>query len=474
MIPRKIFSSVMSVFAFLAICSVSYAAELFVDRNLSSNCTSGNYSIANRNCSGRDGNGYTSIQSAVNASTAGDTITVRGGVYQESVVISKQGTASAYITLRAYSGETVRLDGRNTVPYSWTGLLHLQNCRYLKIEGVQFSYSKYMGFQAVNSHNVIIERCEAANNGHGGIVFSGGSNNIVRQCVSHHNNQGPNAGHEAISLEGVDTFEVVGCTVHDNREEGIDAKYGSKNGRIHHNKVYNNNGPNIYVDSSSNIEVYNNEVFGANKAGIGISVEYAWNANRDITHDLKIYNNIIYDNGLAFWFWIESGAESFAQFSDIFILNNVVHANNRANWGGNGVYIDQGGGSGNYGSNLVVRNNIFWDNTAQSGSRTIADRSGALGKFTVDYNLFKQGQPSATYGTAAVMTTDVRFVDITARNYRLQSVSPAINAGSSSLAPAFDFDDAPRSGAIDIGAYEYQQQPTQGVPGAPGDLRIVQ
>lgn len=469
MILRRTFSSLLSISILLVICSVSYAADIFVDRNLSANCTSGNYSIANRNCSGSDGIAYRTIQSGVNAAKAGDTIKVRAGVYSESVVISKQGTASAYITLQAFQGETVRVDGAKSLPASWVGLIHLQNSQYIRIVGIQVYNSRYYGMQSVNSHYVVVERCEVANSNHGGIVFYSGSNITVRQCDVHHNNAGSNAAHEGITLEGVNTFEVVGCTVHDNREEGIDAKYGSKNGRIHHNKCYNNNGPNIYIDSASFIDVYNNEVYGANKAGIGIAVESVYNSGRYTTNDLKIYNNLTYDNGAGIWLWAEPGSESFAQFSNIYILNNVIHGNNRANWGG--LFI-QDGLQSNFGSNLVIRNNIFWDNTALGGARSIRDDVGVIGRFTVDRNLFKQGETSATYGTGAVQTSDVRFVNITGRNYRLQAGSPAIDAGSSVSAPTFDFDDAPRSGAIDIGAFEYQQQQTINVPGAPGSLRI--
>ena len=58
----------------------------YADGSLSSNCTSGNYSIANRNCTGSDGNAYKSLQDASNASAAGDTILVRSfaGIYTGS------------------------------------------------------------------------------------------------------------------------------------------------------------------------------------------------------------------------------------------------------------------------------------------------------------------------------------------------------------------------------------------------------
>jgi len=50
------------------------------------------------------------------------------------------------------------------------------------------------------------------------------------------------------------------------------------------------------------------------------------------------------------------------------------------------------------------------------------------------------------------------FVDWAGRNLHLRSTAPVIDSGSADLAPAFDFDGAPRpSGSgYDVGAYEFQ------------------
>lgn len=58
---------------------------------------------------------YGSIQSAVNAAAAGDTIYLRQGTYAPSANIqfSKSGTATSPITVRPYQGEKVVLDGEN-------------------------------------------------------------------------------------------------------------------------------------------------------------------------------------------------------------------------------------------------------------------------------------------------------------------------------------------------------------------------
>lgn len=82
---RKIFIIALAV---LLYCTAANAANIFVDGSLGSNCTSGNYSIANRSCTGSAGNAYATIQAAVNAMSAGDHIIIRGGTYTECIALS--------------------------------------------------------------------------------------------------------------------------------------------------------------------------------------------------------------------------------------------------------------------------------------------------------------------------------------------------------------------------------------------------
>jgi hypothetical protein len=81
---------------------------------------------------------------------------------------------------------------------------------------------------------------------------------------------------------------------------------------------------------------------------------------------------------------------------------------------------------------------------------------------TTDY----QGTASQT-GVNANISASPSFIDSAAGNYRLQSGSPAIDAGSALGAPDNDFDGTPRpldgngdsTAAVDIGAFEAPQTP---------------
>lgn len=62
---------------------------------------------------------YGSIQSAVNAAKAGDTIHLRAGTYSptSNIQITKSGTVTSPITLRSYQEEKVILDGEGLPGY---------------------------------------------------------------------------------------------------------------------------------------------------------------------------------------------------------------------------------------------------------------------------------------------------------------------------------------------------------------------
>jgi hypothetical protein len=66
----------------LLIPTVTFSATIYIDGGLASNYTNGTYSIVNRTCdSGSDGNAYTTIAAALDASAADDTIRFRPGSY---------------------------------------------------------------------------------------------------------------------------------------------------------------------------------------------------------------------------------------------------------------------------------------------------------------------------------------------------------------------------------------------------------
>ena len=78
--------------------------------------------------------------------------------------------------------------------------------------------------------------------------------------------------------------------------------------------------------------------------------------------------------------------------------------------------------------------------------------------FTVDHNLFKSGEKSATSGSNAVMSAADPFVNRAGKDFHLSSASPARNMGQAIADIATDLDGKPRpAGATDAGAYQYSE-----------------
>jgi parallel beta-helix repeat protein len=440
------------------------ARIIYADNKLAANCVPDSYNVRERNCTGSEGIAFKTIQEAVIAIQPGDAVLIREGIYLEAFTIRQSGSAAAPIMISSLADETVTINGAKSTPTKTSGLISIIKSTHIRLSGLKTVSSNYFGIYVSGSSQITIQGCEVSRSNHGGIVATASSNITIANCEVHHNNDmGLSTWHEAISIEMVDTFEVKNCKVHNNKKEGIDAKYGASRGTIHQNEVFFNNGPSIYIDSANHIDISGNIVRSTANQGIGLAVESEHNPLRFTTYGIRVFNNLIYDNGCGIWFWVEPGAVAFARFENVSIINNVMTDNNRKNWG---AIFFQGGHSDNYGNGLVIRNNVFWANTALRGARVIRDEIDARARWTIDHNLFQNGERSDAFGQDAVLTEDVQFMDGLNRNYRLRPGSPAIDAGSYMGAPATDFDGNSRPATlVDIGAFEYSaNKPISSMP----------
>ncbi|MBO9610494.1 MAG: carbohydrate-binding cenc domain protein, partial [Paenibacillaceae bacterium] len=78
--------------------------------------TTGNDTTGN----GTIGNPWRTIQKAASLMAAGDTCIIRAGTYRETVTPANSGTAGNPITFKAYTGETVTINGTDPVTSGWT------------------------------------------------------------------------------------------------------------------------------------------------------------------------------------------------------------------------------------------------------------------------------------------------------------------------------------------------------------------
>ena len=434
----------------------------------------GTYYVAktgNNNNPGTEAQPWLTITKAATTLVAGDTVYVKAGTYAERVVPVNSGAAGAWIKYLVYPGDTVTIDGANVAPsrWSWIGLVDIRtNKNYIEFTGFRVVNSKWAAIM-VNSPQ-ITERCSNItirnnyiyNSQNSGILVCGSDNCIVDGNEIDHACMSTRETQEILTIqEGCDGVEVMNNYVHGNGTpsaggEGIDIKSGSSNCSVHHNVVTDVTYMGIYVDAyasyQSNVEVYNNLVYGMRCGrGLGLAAEAAGG----ILENVHVYNNIVYNNGPCTGMLVPNGGTTSSIIRNCSIINNTFYNNGSTIWGEYYGGIDIGNTVASL-HDIVVRNNICSQNVAFQ----IALRSGPnIYNITVDHNLIDgfRGAPDEIHGTDYV-EGDPGFVNAAGGDFHLLSNSIALNAGSSVGAPAFDYDGNTRPYGVgfDIGAYEYQ------------------
>ncbi len=228
----------------------------------------------------------------------GDVVEIAAGTYDSFT--PKNGADNAYVTYRAAPGAKVIITGGGD------GVLNLENASWVHIDGLTVQDGSRFAIQITGSNNIALTNCEVDGSQDGGMRIYDTSNLHVEGCDVHGTNaKGTSADSEALSLEKVSNFEIFNNKVHDNGEEGIDVKYESSGGSVHHNAAWSNRGPNIYIDGASDVDVHHNWAWDAtegSKAGIMLAAESEWSSGN--IADITIRDNVVWGNGgdgITFW-----------------------------------------------------------------------------------------------------------------------------------------------------------------------------
>lgn len=443
---------------------------------------------------GTEAQPWRTIQKAANSVNPGDTVFVRGGSYNEVVLLTRSGTADNYITFQNYPGETPIIDGagKSSSDY-WNGLFAIRGVstanrtQYIKVIGLRVQNSGSnagFGISCYYCANVEIRNNKTYNTYRSGIVVGYSESVIVDgNDVERANNGGEQ---ENISILRESSFvQVTNNVVHDNGNdanggEAIDIKQGAHDILVRGNTVYNNSKFGIYIDAwdkhTYNILVERNRIYTVGKGGVAIGSECG-----GLLENVIFTNNLIYGNtrhGFVIGIWGDvfsqcgSPAPTPGNINGIKIVNNTIVGNGQVGI----IYMRDAGVPvhPNFG-NIYIANNIIYDNGHKPGSPygagnyagcTISHNgnSEVAGFFTITNNLLQgpAGYPDCDWGT----TTEMRGVNVTTGNpqfvgsgdYHLTAASPAIDTGVMDNAPGDDFDGNPRpvNGFWDLGAYEFQ------------------
>jgi Right handed beta helix region len=255
----------------------------YADGQLSSNCTSRNYSIEKRDCTGRDGDAYRSLQTAVNASAAGDTVLVRAfsGTYTGSAELQAVGPITGAVNNRifieGYQSELPVVKGFNLITHVYIKNLIVDAAN--EAETIGFSGT-------INSR---IENVEVGNQGYHG--FLGVKNSELINLNVHHNGfnsaeckTNPGQCHGLYTAGDGDNNIIDGGRYHNNEGFGIHCYTDCRNTIIRNLRADHNRGAGIIVAFDSGVEVYN--VVADNN---GVGVWFA--ADGAIGYNITAYNN---------------------------------------------------------------------------------------------------------------------------------------------------------------------------------------
>jgi hypothetical protein len=448
---------------------------------------------------GNDGNNgsYTApwltIQHAANTVTAGATVYVEGGTYNESVNLPNSGTATNPITFSSYPGQTATIDGTGVSCCSSNpassgnetqGLVNMVNASYVTLNGFQIqnyttSKAAYTpagiwmtgsgtGVQLLNNsvHNITTSS-EKTGNAFGIAVYGTSSTPITQLTISGNQVYDLKTGEsESMNVDGnVTYFTISNNIVHDNDNIGIDAigfegvgPSGSDRasyGEISGNTVYNISAINnpgegksydadgLYCDGCEYVIFERNTVYKCD-----LNMEAASEHSGHDSSYVTIRNNLFYD-GNTVGISIGGYAAKVGGSDHVVIVNNSLYNNNTKNQGAEfQVQHNAPPANGN-----IFENNIVYAGTQNVWIYSYVSGSTPTANWNIYYSTkgFVEGTSidwgsKYTYKTYAAYQSgsgedanspnaNPLYDDLssTPPDLDVASGSPAINAGSTSL-----------------------------------------
>ena len=366
---------------------------------------------------------WLTIQHAANTVTAGATVYVFGGVYNEAVNFPASGTAAAPITFEGYPGQTAVLDGTSVTcctsnpPSSGNdtqGLVTIVNQSYITVSGFEirnFTTSKASytpagvwitgsgtGVQLLNNlvHNITTSS-EKNGNAFGIAVYGTSQTPITSVMISGNEVYSLKTGNsESVNVDGnVTHFSITNNLVHDNDNIGIDAIGYEGVGPVGYDEA-------MYGEISGNT-IYN--ISGIHNAGEGdqydadgvycdgcafVTIEDNLIHNVDYGIEVASEHKICQSTGTEY-----SSNGTIGKGTDpcngryVTVRNNVVYDSNAC-----GISI--GGYSANVGgtANAVIVNNTLYNNNTQNqaGEFQIQYHSGQAQGNIFENNIVNAGK----------------------------------------------------------------------------------
>lgn len=448
---------------------------------------------------------FLTIQKGLNIVSAGDTINIMAGTYNEGLVLQATGTSSAPITVQNYNGASVTINsgtsrairlGRSNGAinyYTFKGLTLIStyqssysgNANTGWNYSIDFSSGSWWGVGAPldnaqptsGNNGFVLANCNIT----GAIGFMG-HNNTITNCTINGNGQWANGIFDSniVSHHNTVTYnEIFGFT-----NRAFWSSSNSSNDTVSYNTIHgcgsNGNGGCIdfdgaYLPVTNGVANYNTIYDCTSTGNIGIQFEDGFNGT---AIGNKIYNCTA--GIVAINYGLSGGQIAYAEYrkvnTGITIANNVFANITNSAIGliqapGNFIYnnsIYKGSiGSGHYAIDMtnlgsteftsggnIIQNNII----ANSAGGIQALTATGSAPNTIQNNLFYSNTSNGPTGTN-VVTGNPNFVGPTlaSPNLNVQQGSAAIDAGKTVSTVTTDIIGTPRpqGSAYDIGAYEF-------------------
>lgn len=414
---------------------------------------------------------WKTITKAAHTLTAGQTVFIRQGTYNERLIPQNSGAPDAYIIYTNYPGETVTIDGTGISMPKLEGLVNVDSVSFIRVSGLRILNAGVnvpnptwnMGIMAKYSNHLVIDHNYVAHTYSLGINLSAFTHHslVTHNEVTDHFGDGEStcailwfAHHNTLSHN----------YVHHSNAEGINTVAGAHHNTVHSNRVshiavppYYGSGVGIYSDSwtehTHHNTYYNNWSHDNYGSGIALSAEAG-----GLLEHITFYNNLVYANRL--WGVIVSDFPWDNQWgashpmSQISLINNTIFDNDKGTFGYPGIDIRNP-----QAQEVVVTNNI---SSRKPGSNYPLSQLSVVdpNQVYISHNLYYGG---VSYPGSNPINANPLFIDPLSAipNLQLQSTSPAINSGSPLNAPDFDFNNhvRPYGTTFDIGAYEFGSSP---------------
>jgi len=388
---------------------------------------------------------WRTISKTAGIAVSGDTVNIQSGTYTETVNINKYGAAGAEITFNGSGSPIIR------------GNVALAGS-YNILNGVTIS-------PPTGSFG-------------GNAVSLGGQHNTLKNCLV--TNYGACAGNQATAISLGGAYNTVeGCTVRDMNDIDVFHVFGHDQ-VIRNTYVTNINGVyespsnpapcggynhtdffqtwgwpgsycyNILVEgctvTNSNCQLGNTEIAGGWPSGPSTGL-----------HDITFRNNIFANIGASFF----NGVPNTVWYNNVFYNSGT---------GGNGWTVILYNITDAYNSDgAQFKNNAFYAASTDIAKNIVNGEPG----ITIDHNYFGGAGGAAKFngedmGSNFINGGDPKFVSLTGLDFHVQSGSVLIDKGAD-LSSLFttDKNGNTRSGAWDIGCYEYGSTQVSSVPVEP-------